>query len=320
MKAAVIHSFGTEDVLKVEDVNVPKFSEQQILVKVKAAGINLVDTFIRAGAYEDKPALPAILGKEISGTVEELGGAVTTFKKGDRVYCGLDSGGYAEYAVANISRCHQLREKISFSRGAALYVSYFAAYRALVKTANLKKEESVLIHDASGGLGTASVQIANCIGALICASVATPALRNIVTKAGANIVTNHTEYPYLHPALYDNNMQYFDVIAEVMQNPKLKRDQFYLSPKGRIVVFTNNKTIDLDLEDMPLFKAIKAVSTIDYDDEVIDREAEQFVDKCVINGKVAPFIAYEHTLEDIVAAHKELIDKEEEKGKRVILF
>src|SRR5437867_12876980 len=152
MKAIRVSDFGGPDVLKLQNVADPKPNSGQVLIRVKAAGVNPVDTYIRAGAYARKPNLPFTPGTDAAGIVEAVGPNVKRFKAGDRVYTnGSITGVCAELALCEESRVHHLPGKISFAQGAALGVPYGTAYRALFQRGRTKAGETVLVHGATGG-------------------------------------------------------------------------------------------------------------------------------------------------------------------------
>jgi NADPH2:quinone reductase len=136
MKAIRVSEFGGPEVLTVEEVPDPKPDSNQVLVRVKAAGVNPVDTYIRAGVYARKPNLPYTPGTDAGGIVEAIGSGVKGLKAGDRVYTnGSITGVCAELALFEPSRVHPLPQKVSFAQGAALGVPYGTAYRALFQRA-----------------------------------------------------------------------------------------------------------------------------------------------------------------------------------------
>nr|CAD7445696.1 unnamed protein product [Timema bartmani] len=133
MKAIRILKYGGPEVLQIENVPIPSPAENEVLIRVRSSGINPVDTYMREGKHALSPTLPSILGRDVAGVVEEVGNSVTKFKKGDRVFAGLpNNGGYAEYATSEEKNVYPLSEKLTFNQGAAIYIPYFTAYRALV--------------------------------------------------------------------------------------------------------------------------------------------------------------------------------------------
>jgi NADPH:quinone reductase len=165
MKAIRVHEFGGPDVLKLEEVATPKPSAGEVLVRIHAAGINPYDTYMRAGTYALKPPLPYTPGSDTAGVVEAVGDGVKKVKRGDRVYTAKTlTGAYAEYALALEEQVHPLPAQIDFKQGAGIWVPYGTAYHALYHSAKAHASETALVHGASGGVGTAALQIARAMG------------------------------------------------------------------------------------------------------------------------------------------------------------
>ncbi|HYG82888.1 MAG TPA: alcohol dehydrogenase catalytic domain-containing protein, partial [Pyrinomonadaceae bacterium] len=159
MKAIRVHEFGGPEALRVEDVAEPRPGAGQVVVRVRAAGVNPVDTYIRSGAHAVRPSLPYTPGLDAAGEVEAVGEGVTRLAPGQRVYtAGSVSGTYAELALCEESQCHPLPERVSFAQGAGVNTPYATAYRALFQRGRAEPGETVLVHGASGGVGTAAVQ------------------------------------------------------------------------------------------------------------------------------------------------------------------
>src|SRR6185295_18015955 len=162
MKAIRVHQFGDPSVMKVEEVPDPVAGPGQIVVRLKAAGVNPVDTYIRAGQYAALPPLPYTPGADGAGEIESTGAGVAQFAVGDRVYIGGTVGGraygsYAEKALCTVDQVHHLPRNISFQQGAGLNVPYVTAWRALFEKGRAQAGETVLIHGASGAVGVAAV-------------------------------------------------------------------------------------------------------------------------------------------------------------------
>src|SRR2546423_3358861 len=160
MKAILVREHGGPEVLKLEDLPDPKPGADQVVVRLKAVGVNPVDVYIRTGAYARKPALPFIPGSDAAGEIESAGVNVKQYKPGDRVFIhgtaaehthGHYGGAYAEKAVCNLDHVYRLPASISFGQGAAMGVPYATAYRALFHRAQTRPGETVLIHCATGG-------------------------------------------------------------------------------------------------------------------------------------------------------------------------
>jgi NADPH:quinone reductase-like Zn-dependent oxidoreductase len=165
MRALVITEHGPPDVLRVQERPEPSVGPGQVLVRVRAAGINFADLMARTGLYPDAPKPPCVVGYEIAGDVEAVGPGVEDFSPGQRVMGGTRFGGYAELVAAPVQALIPLPEDWSYEEGAALPVVYATAYAALVRYGALWEGECVLIHAAAGGVGIAATQIAKLIGA-----------------------------------------------------------------------------------------------------------------------------------------------------------
>src|SRR5207244_4252719 len=162
MRAIRVSEFGGPEVLKVQEAPDLKPDSGQVLVRVRAAGVNPVDSYIRAGAYPRKPNLPYTPGTDAGGIVEAAGPNAKRFKAGDRVYTnGSVTGVCAELALCDESRVHHLPSKISFPQAAGLGVPYGTAYRALFQRGRAKPGETLLVHGVRGGVGIDCVSFAD---------------------------------------------------------------------------------------------------------------------------------------------------------------
>src|SRR5438105_1079622 len=178
MKAVVLNEYGGRDVLKYQDVPRPEPKEDEILVRVIAAAINPVDTYVRQGMFGKRASgnSPTILGYDIAGMVEKTGANAKKFKKSDAVYCYLSvmrGGGYAEFAIAKESETALKPKNISFDEAAAVPLAATTAWQALIDSAKIDKAQTVLIHGGSGGVGSFAIQIAKAHGAKVIATAST---------------------------------------------------------------------------------------------------------------------------------------------------
>src|SRR5262245_62924387 len=150
MKAIRVTAFGGPEVLRLEEVPTPKSGSGEVVVRIHAAGVNPVETYIRAGTYARLPNLPYTPGNDAAGVVEQVGADVTEFKAGDRVYtAGSLTGTYAEFALCKKEQVHPLSANVSFTQGAAIGTPYATAYRGLLQRAGAKPGETVLDDGAS---------------------------------------------------------------------------------------------------------------------------------------------------------------------------
>ena len=246
MRAIVVREFGGPEVMKIEDVPPPSAGPGQIVIRVRAVGVNPVDTYIRSGLYARKPALPYTPHADIAGTVESIGSGVTRVKPGDRVYAYMVDGGGAELARAEEWQVQRLPDRVTFQQGAALGVPYGTAWRALFLKARARPGETVLVHGASGGVGVAAVQIARAHGMHVIGTAGTDEGLRLVREQGASDALNHREADYLTkvPALTGGRGA--NVILEMMANVNLDRDLDVLAPHGRIMVIGNRGRVEID--------------------------------------------------------------------------
>jgi NADPH:quinone reductase len=250
VKAIIVREFGEPDVLRLEDVSDPVAGPEQVLVRIRAVGVNPVETYIRRGAYARKPALPFTPGADAAGTVEALGPGAAAFTTGDRVYItgtvAGPYGAYAELAACNLNQVYPLPDRVSFEQGAGIAVPYGTAYRAIFQRAQARPGETVLVHGGSGGVGTAAIQLARAAGMVVFATAGTGAGLELVAAQGASHVFNHRTPGYPGQVLEATGGRGLDVILEMLANVNLNTDLGLLAPRGRVVVIGNRGTVEID--------------------------------------------------------------------------
>jgi NADPH2:quinone reductase len=250
MKAIRVREFGGPELLRIEDVPDPQAGPKQVVVRIHATGVNPVDTYMRAGTYPRKPALPFTPGTDGAGLVESVGGEVNRFRAGDRVYFGGTlTGSYAEKALCDESTVYPLPLNISFAQGAAVHVPYATAFRALFHRAHAKGGDTVLINGASGGVGIAAVQLARAAGLRVIGTAGSDRGKKLVLGEGAHEVLDHKTPDFFDKALALTGGRGYDVIVEMLANVNLARDLTVLAPAGRVVVVGNRGTIEINPRD-----------------------------------------------------------------------
>ena len=238
MKAIIAHQFGGPEVLKLEDVPVPTPKEDEMLVKVFAAGVNSFDGTLRAGRYA-KPngtQLPWHPGYDIAGVVEKIGGKVTKFKAGDAVYAFipfLKGGGYAEYALARESDAALKPATINFVEAAGAPSVALTAWQAIVDKANVQSGQTVLIHGASGGVGLFAIPIAKIRGAKVLATAST-ANQDFLKQLGADVVIDYKTQKF------EDIAKDLDVVIDGVGGETLKRSYPIVKKGGIIVSLSDN--------------------------------------------------------------------------------
>jgi len=200
VRALVVHEHGPLDNLRLENLAEPRPGTQEVLIDVHATSVNFPDLLVIGGSYQRLPPTPFVPGKDLAGTVAEVGSSVTNLKRGDRVMAQVEYGAYAEQAVAPIGNCYRMPASMSFAEGAAMGLVYITAHFALVERAALKAGEVVLVTGAAGGVGLATVQLAKALGAIVIAAVSSKDKAALARANGADHVV-FTEVPDLRENL-----------------------------------------------------------------------------------------------------------------------
>jgi NADPH2:quinone reductase len=249
MKAIRVHAFGGPEVLMLEDVPDLHVGPKQVLVRVKAAGVNPTDTYTRAGTSR-RPPLPYTPGIDGAGIVESVGNGVAGVKVGARVYLsGSVTGTYAEQVLCEEYQVHPLPDRVTFAQGAGVNIPYATAYRALFQLAKAIPGENVLVHGASGGVGVAAVQLARAAGMRVIGTGGSERGRKLATEQGAQHVLDHRAPNYLDAIQPLTQGHGVDVILEMLANVNLDRDLKTLAMRGRIVVIGSRGRIEVDPRD-----------------------------------------------------------------------
>lgn len=319
MKAICIYGFGDPEVMRVEDVAEPEPGHGQVVVRVYAAGVNPVDTYIRSGLYTFRPALPYTPGIDGAGIIEAVGAGMRGFKMGDRVYIsGTVSGSYAEKTLCNKSQVHLLPEKISFAEGAAVGIPYAAAYRALFHIGRATAGEVVLVHGASGGVGIAAVQLARAGGMHVMGTAGTEAGRILVNEQGAEHVFDHRSAGYTEKIMEATDNNGVDVVIEMLANVNLANDLAILARGGRIVVVGSQGKVEIDPRDIMRRDATISGMMILHATEHELRGIYSAISAGLENRTLRPVVGEELPLSEAARAHHEIIDSRAH-GKIVLI-
>lgn len=318
MKAIVVHEYGEPEVMKQEELQTPQPADGQVLVKIEAAGVNPVDTYLRTGIHAHAPALPYTPGKDGAGTVEAISSGVAKFKRGDRVYtAGCISGTYAEYAICEERHLGKLPDNISFEQGAGVWTPYATSYRALFQKGHAKAGETVLIHGASGGVGNAAVQWAKNAGLTVIGTASSEEGKQLVSKQGADAVYDHTDEDHFGDIREFTGGNGVDVIIEMLANENLERDFECLAMFGRIVVVGNRGSIQFTpRQAMTKDATIFGMSLFNAPQEKLDAIHAAIFDG-LSKGFLDPPVSRQFTLADAPLAHHAIIE-EKANGKIVL--
>ncbi len=308
MKAIRVHEFGDADALRYEDVPTPSAGPGEVLIKIEAIGVNPVDTYIRAGVHLIRPELPFIPGSDAAGTVLAVGAGVSSFRAGDRVYAAGSLGDawgdcYAEQLVRRAEQFRPLPDNVSFAQGAAIGVPYGTAYRALIQRGGAKAGETVLVHGASGGVGTAALQIAAANGISTIGTAGSQRGLDLIREHGADHVLDHTKAGYLDAVGDLTGGKGPDIILEMLANVNLARDMEIAAKYGRIVVIGNRGPVEINAREA-MMKELDIIGIALPNTPPDDMAAiHAALGKGLANGSLNPVIGKELPLTEAIESH-----------------
>ena len=237
MRAMVVRRHGDVSALELRQLAEPPAAPGQILVSVKAAGVNFADVLARLGLYKAAPKPPFIPGLEVAGVVEKAGEGVTAYKAGDRVMAFCPFGGYAEKVAVSESYAMRIPAGVTFSEAAAFPVQYLTAYHALFQLAHARKTDTVLVHAAAGGVGIASLQLLRITGSAVFATVGSDSKATVVKEenpAARTIV--YTREDFSKVIREETGGHGIDVVLDSVGGETFRKSWNLLRPYGRYVL------------------------------------------------------------------------------------
>lgn len=313
MKCIAIKQFGDVDVLQKIEMDKPSVTSGHVLIKVLATSVNPLDFKLRKGYFPDLVSnFPMILHGDVAGIVAEVGEGVSKFKVGDEVYgCagGLVSmhGALAEYMLADENLLALKPQSISFAEAAALPLVSLTAWEALITRANLQKNQSILIHGGTGGVGHVAVQLANWLGAKVYSTSSAEKKLFLAKQLGAHVVINYktsTPEEYLQAYTQCNG---FNVVFDTVGGENIHRSIQAAAPFGQVIsilpsaafdsaaAFSKHLSLHYVFQPLPLITGINRV----HYGEILKNIA-----KLVDEGMIRPLIdEREFTIDDVAAAH-----------------
>jgi NADPH:quinone reductase-like Zn-dependent oxidoreductase len=235
MKAMRAHQFGGPEQLRLEDAADPQAQAGQVVIRVKAAGINPADLVLLSGVLRSVP-LPYIPGTDVCGEVESCGAGVTHVKKGDRVFGRALTGSYAEKTCLAAGEAIPLPANLSFEEGAAIPIAFYTAYHALHNKAALKSGETVLISAGGGGVGVAAIQLAKLAGARVFTTVGSQEKAERTRALGADVAINYRQQDFAAEVHKLTDGKGVDLIIENVAADNFTKDYMCVAPAGRIVL------------------------------------------------------------------------------------
>lgn len=237
MKAVQINKNGGVEVLEHNDVPVPKVGEGQILVRNQIAGLNFIDTYFRSGLYK-APQFPLTLGREAAGTIVDIHSSVKGFENGSRVVFMGTVGAYAQYSVVNASDAVKIPDDVPTEQAVAAYLQGLTAWTFIREAGQVKEGQWVLVHAASGGVGTLLVQLLRTVGAKIIGTASTDEKLELAKKNGAEwVISSHDDVVAKVKEITGGHGA--DVIFDGVGKVTFDADLELIAPKGTLISFGN---------------------------------------------------------------------------------
>ncbi|MEN8169724.1 MAG: zinc-dependent alcohol dehydrogenase family protein [Pseudomonadota bacterium] len=241
MKAILMSDCGSPEVLQLADIDTPKIShEHQVLVRLKAAGINPIDTKLRSNGTYYPDLMPTVLGCDGAGVIEAVGDAVTDFKPGDEVYycrggIGGPQGNYAEYSVVDARYIAHKPQSLDFTHAAAAPLVLITAWESLFDRARIKAGQKVLIHAGAGGVGHVAIQLAKSTGCEVITTVGSEEKAGFVKALGADTVINYKSQDVVQATLDWSGGEGADVVFDTVGGPVFEQSFAATRPYGHVV-------------------------------------------------------------------------------------
>ena len=318
MRAIVVTEYGGPEVLVDREIRMPIVKPGKILIRLMAAGVNPVDTYMREGSNGYGPILPFTPGMAGAGIIEEVGDGVIGYEIGEKVYT-LDSisGTYAEYCICSPSQIFPLPPKLGWAEAACLGPPYFTAARALFTKGQVTKGDSVLIHGASGGVGLACLQLLAGRASRVFGTAGSDVGIDLVLENGVEACFNHNDGGHFEEIREASGG--VNLIVEMLANVNLNNDITVLAPRARIVVVGSRGKIDFSPRDL-MGGEYTLVGMRIIQASLEERASyAKLIREGVERGHIKPLIGAEFTLEDANRAHKKLMEGPSA-GSMVLVF
>lgn len=307
MQAILIRRFGGPEVMSLSEVPNPVAAAGQVVVATRAIGVNPVDTYIRAGGYGPRE-FPHLLGFDAAGVIESMGNNVHGWRVGDSVYTFSTLGTYAQKIVVEEKRVFAMPQRTTFAQAACVGVPGATAWRAMFQRGRARPGESILIHGATGGVGTAAVQLAAAAGLRVAGTGGTEGGRKLIRQLGCELVLDHRKPDYMKEGMEFTGGRGFDVIVEMLANVNLERDLQVLAKNGRVVVVGNRGRVEIDPRTaMGKDADIRAMALFNASDAEMG-EIHAALHGAMSSGVYAPIVARELPLAEAGTAHREIME------------
>jgi putative PIG3 family NAD(P)H quinone oxidoreductase len=308
MKFIALKNPGDVDQLELQTMATPQPNDDEVLIRVYAAGINRPDILQRQGMYPPPADASPILGLEAAGEIVHCGANVKRWKQGDKVCALVNGGGYAEYVIAPAAQCLPIPQDFSYVRAAALPETFFTVWHNLFQRARLTAGESLLIHGGSSGIGTTAIQLARVLGIQVFATAGSAEKCSAISALGAAAINYH-EQDFVSVVKEQTQGQGVNVILDMVGGDYIQRNFSAAAKEGRIlnIAFLQGSKVQVDFMPLMLKRLTLTGSTLRAQSVQakagIASELEENVWPLLSNKKIEPVIDSVFSFEQVAAAH-----------------
>ena len=322
MKAVVISAYGAPEVLEIQERDIPSISSNDVLIEVKAVGINRPDVFQRKGNYPAPAGVAAdIPGLEVSGIISSIGENVKSFHVGQRVMALVPGEGYAEYVKVDEGSCIEIPEGITFEEAAGMPETLFTVWHNVFQRGALKRGERLLVHGGTGGIGLTAIQLGHLMGCEVYTTVGSERKKSFVEKLGVTKAFNY------HEEDFEEQLKSIgvDVVLDSIGGDYFNKNVNVLNEEGRLVQINamDGAKVSLNLFKLMQKRIYVTGSTLRSRSTSFKKEVALELEKNVVpfiaNGSYKTFIEKVFPIENVVEAHK-LMESRDFIGKIILVF
>jgi len=312
MKAICIKEPGAADVLTLTEADKPAIGDTDVLIQVKAAGINRPDVLQRLGMYPPPPGASPLPGLEVSGIVEAVGSGVKRFEVGDEVCALLAGGGYAEYAAAPEGQVLPKPQALSFEEAAALPETFFTVWSNVFDRAYATQSESLLVHGGTSGIGTTAIMLAKAFGLNVFTTQGSADKCAFAQKLGADLAINYHEQDFVDEVKKATGGKGVDIVLDMVGGSYIPRNISCLAVGGRHVsiAFLGGPTAEVNFAPVMMKRLVLTGSTLRARSTAfktsIAEQLERLVWPIIDEGGIKPVIDSVFPLDKAAEAHKRM--------------
>ena len=313
---------GPENLLLVKR-ETPKLNLDEVLIKVSAAGVNRPDIMQRQGLYPAPPGASDIPGLEIAGEIVEINSDNTKFKLGDKVCALVSGGGYSSYCSAPIQQTLPIPKGLSFVQAAAIPETFFTVWTNVFDRGNLSKEDTILIHGGTSGIGTTAIQLAKCFGAKVFSTAGSDKKCQKTEELGAELSINYKKEDFVEKINKHTNKKGVNIVLDMIGAEYFNKNLSILKINGKLVIIAFQGGFEKNLNLLPILTKRLTVtgSTLrprtSYEKGLIAESLYKKVWPLIEKGLVMPQIYATYKLEDASKAHT-LMESSQHIGKIIL--